>query len=260
MKPVELLDRRIVSREEWLEARRAHLAREKEFTRMRDEMSRERRELPWTRVEKEYAFEGPAGREALGDLFEGRSQLLVYHFMLGPGWAEGCPSCSFLADHFDGMTVHLKARDVTFVVVSRAPFAQVQAFQRRMGWKFKWVSAAGSDFNFDYGVSFTPEQMASGKLRYNYTEQSFPSEEAPGASVFYRSLDGDVFHTYSTYSRGLDMLVGTYQFLDIVPKGRDEEGLPSTMAWVRHHDRYPTLASAAKAMAKGTCCSGKDCT
>ena len=266
MKTIEMPVGGIVSQAEWVKARAEFLAKEKEFTRLRDDLARQRRELPWARVEQEYEFEGPDGPESLADLFEGRSQLVVYHFMLGPGWEEGCPGCSFVSDHFDGAIAHLNARDVTLVVVSRAPLSQIRAFQQRMGWKFKWVSSAESEFNFDYGVSFTKEQVASKKVPYNYGVREFPKEEAPGMSVFYRSLDGDIFHTYSTYGRGLDPFVGAYQFLDIVPKGRDEDGLPSPMAWLKHHDRYPSstvssaIASAAKAMAKGTCCSGgKDC-
>ncbi|HME12372.1 MAG TPA: thioredoxin family protein [Candidatus Acidoferrum sp.] len=229
---------KVVSSSEWLAARKAFLAKEKEFTRLRDELSRERRELPWEKVEKSYTFEGPNGKETLADLFDGRSQLVVYHFMLGPGWSEGCKSCSYLADHFDGMTVHLANRDVTFVVVSRAPLAEIEAFKQRMGWRFKWVSSSGSDFNFDYHVSFSKDELASGKVDYNYNQQSFGSEEAPGVSAFYKDAAGSVFHTYSGYARGLDILVGTYNFLDIAPKGRDEEGLAFSMAWVRHHDRY----------------------
>jgi len=175
--------------------------------------------------------------------------LIVYHFMLGAGWAEGCPSCSFLGDHFDGMTVHLANRDVTFVVVSRAPFAEIQAFQKRMGWKFKWVSSFGTDFNFDYHVSFTKEQMAAGQVEYNYDKREFPSEEAPGASVFAKDDSGQVFHTYSTYGRGLDIMLGAYNFLDMTPKGRDEDGLDFTMSWVRHHDRY------SQAYEEASCCS-----
>lgn len=231
-------DHKVVSRREWVEARKAHLAAEKELTRMRDDVSRRRRELPWVRVDKEYVFETPAGRQTLANLFEGRSQLIVYHFMFGPDWAEGCPSCSYLADHFDGAVPHLNARDVTFVAASRAPLAEFEPFRRRMGWKFKWVSSAGSDFNFDYHVSFRPEELASDRAYYNYATGPAGVEELPGASVFYRDRSGGVFHTYSSYARGLDLLVGAYNFLDLTPKGRDEEGLAFAMAWVRHHDRY----------------------
>jgi predicted dithiol-disulfide oxidoreductase (DUF899 family) len=230
-------DRKVVSNAEWLEARKEFLVKEKEFTRLRDEVSRQRRELPWEAVEKPYVFEGPKGKETLADLFAGRSQLMMYHFMFGPGWKEGCASCSFLSDHFDGMSVHLAHRDITLVVVSRAPLAEIEAFKKRMGWKFKWVSSFGSDFNYDYRVSFTKDQLATGQVDYNYGMTEFPSEEAPGASVFYKDESG-VFHTYSAYARGLDILVGAYNFLDLAPKGRDEDGLAFSMGWVRHHDKY----------------------
>ena len=229
---------KIASRDEWLAARRELLAKEKHLTHLRDELAAQRRTLPWVPVEKAYAFDGASGRLTLSDLFEGRSQLVVYHFMLGPGWKEGCPSCSLLADHFDGAVVHLAQRDVAFVVVSRAPLPQIEKFERRMGWNFKWVSSFGTDFNFDYHVSATPEEKASGKAMYNYELTEFPSEERPGASVFYKNEAGEIFHTYSSYGRGLDILIGTYNFLDIAPKGRDEEALEWSMAWVRHHDRY----------------------
>jgi predicted dithiol-disulfide oxidoreductase (DUF899 family) len=228
----------IVSQEKWLAARKAHLAREKEFTRLRDELSAERRALPWMRVEKRYGFEGPDGRQTLAELFDGRSQLIVYHFMLGPGWEQGCPSCSFVADHIDGALIHLAHRDVTLLAVSRAPLSEIEVFRKRMGWRFRWLSSFGSDFNADYHVSFTADELATGEVYYNYGMTSFPSEEGPGASVFYKDPEGAVFHTYSAYARGLDMLVGTYNYLDLVPKGRDEAALPWTMAWVRHHDRY----------------------
>jgi predicted dithiol-disulfide oxidoreductase (DUF899 family) len=230
--------RKVVSPAEWLAARKELLAKEKEFTRLRDELSRERRELPWEKVEKTYVFEGPNGKETLADLFGKRSQLIVYHFMLGPGWKEGCPSCSYLADHYDGATIHLAHRDVSLVVISRATYPEIDAFKKRMGWRFKWVSSFGTDFNYDYHVSFTKEEKAKGKVMYNYALGEFPSEEGPGLSVFYKDKDGSIFHTYSTYARGLDILVGTYNFLDMAPKGRDEEGLAHSMAWVRHHDRY----------------------
>jgi predicted dithiol-disulfide oxidoreductase (DUF899 family) len=228
----------VVSHADWLAARKELLAKEKEFTRLRDELSRQRRQLPWEKVEKPYVFEGSNGQETFADLFDSRSQLVIYHFMFGPGWSEGCPSCSYLADHFDGAAIHLANRDVTLAVVSRAPLAQIEAFKERMGWRFKWVSSFGSDFNYDYHVSFTPEERASGKVDYNYTQMEFPSEEGPGMSVFAKDASGDIFHTYSSYARGLDILVGTYNFLDHVPKGRDEEGLRHSMAWVRHHDKY----------------------
>jgi predicted dithiol-disulfide oxidoreductase (DUF899 family) len=192
---------KIVSREEWLAARKAHLANEKRFTKARDELSRQRRELPWVRVDKPYVFDGPDGKETLADLFGGRSQLIVYHFMFGPGWEQGCPSCSFLADHFDGAALHLAQRDVTLVVVSRAPLSQIEAFKKRMGWRFKWVSSHGNDFNRDFHVSFTPDELARGEVYYNYAMGKFPSEEAPGASVFYKNDAGDIFHTYSACAR-----------------------------------------------------------
>jgi predicted dithiol-disulfide oxidoreductase (DUF899 family) len=230
-------DINVVSESEWLVARRDLLRREKELTRLRDQVSEHRRELPWVRVEKEYVFAGPDGKETLADLFDGRSQLIVYHFMLGPGWEEGCKSCSYLADHFDGANIHLPLRDVTFIAVSRAPLPEVQAYQKRMGWRFKWVSSNENDFNFDYHVSFTPEEEKKNEVYYNYQKREFMSDELPGLSVFYRDEEGAVYHTYSTYARGLDGLVGTYQFLDLVPKGRDENP-ESTMDWVRRHDEY----------------------
>lgn len=227
----------VVAHEEWLAARRRLLAREKELTRQRDALARERQALPWERMEKRYELESAKGRESLADLFNDKRQLLVYHFMLGPGWEQGCPSCSFLADHFDGMLPHLAARDVSLVAVSRAPLAEIRAFKERMGWRFKWVSSHGSDFNYDFGVSFTAEERTNGKPRYNFGELE-PGEEMPGMSAFYKDADGAVFHTYSAYARGLDALVGTYHWLDLAPKGRDEAGLRWPMAWVRHHDRY----------------------
>ncbi|HTP93634.1 MAG TPA: thioredoxin family protein, partial [Xanthobacteraceae bacterium] len=209
---------KIVSQDEWLAARKAHLAEEKTFTRARDALSKKRRELPWVKVDKAYIFDTPSGKRTLADLFGGKSQLIVYHFMLGPDWEAGCPSCSLLADHFDGTVIHLAQRDVAFVVVSRAPLPQIEKFKTRMGWRFPWVSSFGNDFNFDYHVSATPEEKASGKANYNYEMTEFPSDERPGASVFYRNEAGDIFHTYSSYGRGLDMLIGTYHLLDIAPK------------------------------------------
>ncbi len=239
---------KIVSHDEWIAARKAYLADEKAFTRARDALARKRRELPWEKVEKNYVFDTPQGKHSLADLFGGKSQLIIYHFMLGPGWEAGCPSCSYLADHFDGAVIHLAQRDVSFVVVSRAPLAEIETFKRRMGWRFKWVSSHGSDFNSDYQVSFTPEEKKGGKVFYNYEYiESFPSEERPGASVFYKNAAGEVFHTYSTYGRGLDILIGTYHFLDLAPKGRDEDGLAWSMAWVRHHDRYQGAVVDVKA-------------
>jgi predicted dithiol-disulfide oxidoreductase (DUF899 family) len=252
----------VVSHAEWLAARSEFLTKEKEFTRLRDELSRQRRTLPWEKVEKLYEFDSTSGKITLADLFDGRSQLIVYHFMLGPGWQHGCPSCSYLADHFDGPTIHLANRDTTLAVVSRAPLAEIEAFKKRMGWKFQWVSSFGSDFNFDYNVSFTPEERTRGKVSYNYALGEFPSDEAPGASVFSKDAAGEVFHTYSTYARGLDILVGTYNLLDLVPKGRDEDGLAFTMSWVRHHDCYaegyfvdPTQQYEQPKSSAGSCCS-----
>ena len=229
---------KVVSPAEWLAARKELLKKEKEFSRLRDQLSKQRRELPWEKVEKVYVFDGPKGKETLADLFAGRNQLIMYHFMLGPGWAEGCPSCSFISDHIDGSMVHLAARDVRLAVVSRAPLAEIEAFKKRMGWRFHWVSSRGSDFNYDYQVSMKKDELGKGEVYYNYGMQQFPSEERPGTSVFYRDAAGNIFHTYSSYARGLDILIGAYNWLDITPRGRDEEGLKHTMAWVRHHDKY----------------------
>lgn len=228
----------IVSHAEWLAARQKHLKREKELTRLRDELLAERRELPWERVEKRYVFDAPEGKKTLADLFAGRSQLIVYHFMLGPGWEEGCKSCSFVADHVEGARIHFEQHDVSYAAVSRAPLAEIEKFKRRMGWRFVWVSAANNEFNFDYHVSFRPEEIASGRRYYNYEKREMPKdvpEELPGASVFFKDEKGDIFHTYSAYARGLDILLGTHNYLDLTPRGRNEgEG----MDWVRHHDRY----------------------
>jgi predicted dithiol-disulfide oxidoreductase (DUF899 family) len=225
------------SGEEHRTARLALLAREKELNRLRDELSAQRRQLPWVRLEKNYEFDGPDGRLSMLDLFGDRSQLLVYHFMLGPGWVEGCPSCSFWADSFDGTQVHLAHRDAALVAVSRAPFAEIEAYRQRMGWSFRWVSSAPGDFNFDFGVSSTPEHPAAGG-EYNFRHVDEPMEESPGLSVFARDEAGQIFHTYSTYSRGLDPFNSAYQLLDLAPKGRDEKDLPFTMAWLRRHDSY----------------------
>lgn len=234
---------KIVSEQEWLAARKELLAKEKELTRARDQLSAERRALPWVKVEKTYLFDTPDGRRSLAELFNGKSQLLVYHFMLGPGWKEGCPSCSFLADHFDGMLPHLAARDVTFTAISRAPLAEIEAYKRRMDWHFPWASSFASDFNFDYHVSFPTDQTGS-EVDYNYEMQDLDSDEMPGVSAFYKDANGGIFHTYSAYARGLDSLVGTYNFLDVAPKGRDEDNLPWTMAWVRRHDEYDDAAKS----------------
>jgi predicted dithiol-disulfide oxidoreductase (DUF899 family) len=229
---------KVVSREEWLTARQQHLAKEKEFTRLRDQLSQERRDLPWVRVDKPYMFDGPNGKESLSEVFAGRSQLLVYHFMFGPEWSEGCKSCSFWADNFNSIIVHLNQRDATMVAISRAPLEKLLAFQKRMRWTFKWLSSFGNDFNRDYHVSFTPEELEKGEMYYNYRVGKFGRDEAPGLSVFHRDASGTIFHTYSCYGRGLDMLNGAYHHLDVLPKGRDEAGLTYPQEWVNHHDKY----------------------
>jgi len=229
---------KVVSREDWIIARKEHLAKEKEFTRLRDQLSQQRRELPWVKVDKAYVFDGPNGKETFSDLFAGRSQLLVYHFMFGPEWSEGCKSCSFWADNFNNAIVHLNQRDVTMIAISKAPLEKLLTFQKRMGWTFKWVSSFGNDFNRDYHVSFTPEELEKGEMYYNYTIGKFGRDEAPGLSVFYKDTTGTVFHTYSCYGRGLDMLNGAYHYLDMLPKGRDETSLSYPQEWVKHHDKY----------------------
>jgi predicted dithiol-disulfide oxidoreductase (DUF899 family) len=237
MTKTEPIKRKLVSPKEWLGARKKLLVQEKEFTRLRDQLSRQRRELPWVKVEKEYVFEGPNGKETLGDLFEGRSQLVIYHFMYAPEWEEGCPSCSFWADSFNGIIVHLNHRDVTFAGISRAPLKKLNAFKKRMGWTFKWVSSGNSDFNYDYHVSFQAE-VPKEKLEYNYSQLSFDSSDLPGVSVFCKDEKGNIFHTYSAYSRGIDVLNTAYNYLDLVPKGRDEDEFEFSMEWLRYHDRY----------------------
>ncbi len=234
----------VVSREEWLAARKEHLAKEKEFTRLRDELNRDRRSLPWVKVTKDYRFTGPGGEESLADLFEGRSQLIVYHFMFDPEWEEGCKSCSFVSDHFDHAVDHINQRDVTLVAVSRAPQAKLQAFKQRLGWNFEWLSSQDSDFNFDFHVSFSPAEKEKGEIYYNFGKGRYFSSEAPGISVFFKDDNGDIYHTYSSYARGLDMFIGAYHLLDIVPKGRDEDDLPYTMAWVKLRDLYEEDAAA----------------
>jgi predicted dithiol-disulfide oxidoreductase (DUF899 family) len=229
---------KIVSQQEWIEARKALLAREKEFTRARDRLSEERRALPWLKVEKPYLFDSAEGSKTLADLFRGRPQLVVQHFMFAPEWNEGCKSCSFWADGYERMIPHLAARDTTFVAISRAPLAKLEAFKKRMGWTFDWVSSAASDFNFDYAVSFTPDQVKSGAKVYNFGTAGFGTGEAPGVSVFYRDQPGDIFHTYSCFARGLDMMNAAYHYLDLTPLGRHEEGLPYPMDWVRLRDQY----------------------
>jgi predicted dithiol-disulfide oxidoreductase (DUF899 family) len=237
MTKVDLDNHKIVSQNEWLEARKRLLAREKEFTRLRDELSQQRRALPWVKVEKNYLFDGPGGQETLADLFDGRSQLVVYHFMFAPDWEEGCPSCSFWADNFNGIGVHLNHRDVTMVAISRAPLEKLETFKRRMGWSFKWLSSGSNDFNYDYHVSF-PAEAPQKELEYNYGKREIDTPDLPGVSVFYKDEEGRVFHTYSSYARGIDILNTAYNYLDLVPKGRDESELEFTQAWVHYHDRY----------------------
>lgn len=223
-------------------ARTDFLKKEKELTRMGDELARQRRELPWTPVEKHYTFTGTEGKASLADLFGGHSQLATYHFMFGPDWTEGCPGCSYLMDHMDGAIEHLAARDVAFVLVSRGPVEKLEAFKKRMGWRFRWVSSAGSDFNRDFNVSFEKEELAKGTKEYNFGTIVPHGEENPGLSFFYKDAGGGLYHTYSTYGRGLETMVGTYSLLDLAPLGRSEGGLPSPMSWVRHHDKYePTV-------------------
>ena len=240
----------VVSHEQWTRARLELLAAEKDFTRQRDALTRRRMAMPWERIEKNYVFDTTDGKRALAELFEGRRQLMVQHFMLGPGWEEGCKSCSYMADHTDGMNPHLRQRDVTFLAISRAPLGEIERFRQRMGWKFKWVSSNGNDFNYDFGVSFKPDEVAKGKVHYNYSDTwPYPHAELPGVSVFCKDDAGNVFHTYSTYGRGVEVMMGTYNMLDLTPKGRDEDQLQSTMQWVRHHDRYEA------APADASCCA-----
>jgi predicted dithiol-disulfide oxidoreductase (DUF899 family) len=227
---------KIVSQDEWLGASKALLAREKAFSKERDALSAARRDLPMVKVTKPYSFEATSGRQTLGEAFQGRRQLIVYHFMFDPSWEEGCKSCSLLADHFDGMLPHLAARDTMFVAIARAPLPKLVAFQKRMGWTFPWLSSAETDFNYDYGVSFRADDT-SAKAAYNFGTTEHRGSEAPGLSTFLREGD-DVFHTYSTYARGLDALIGAYNYLDLTPLGRQEADLPYGMAWVKHHDKY----------------------
>ena len=246
-----LAHHRVVSGERWLAERKALLAREKELMRLHDQIARERRALPWERVDKNYVFDTPQGPRSLADLFEGRRQLLVQHFMLGPGWEQGCPSCSYMADHTDGMNVHLAQRDITMLAISRAPLAEIERFHRRMGWRFAWASSFGNDFNHDHAVSFTPEEVANGEVHYNYGLTRFGGEEAPGISVFYKDDSGAIFHTYSTYGRGVEVMMGAYQMMDLTPQGRAEEDVAYKMNWVRHHDRYEPAPAA------GACCASR---
>jgi len=230
-------NRKVVTCKKWLVARKQLLVEEKKFSKLRDKINFQRRKLPWVKVEKEYVFGGPMGRVTFADLFGGKSQLLIYHFMFGPGWKDGCPHCSFWADHFDSVNFHIGQRDTTFAVVSRAPWKEINPFKKRMGWRFKWFSSFGTDFNFDFGVSFTPEQRKSGKTIYNYAPLARDTDEREGASAFYRDKNGDIYHTYSTYERGIDLMNTTYNFLDLTAKGRDENP-EASQAWVRYHDEY----------------------
>ena len=243
-----------VTPSEWLAARKELLAEEKRLTRQMDAVSATRRALPWVKIEKDYQFDSRRGRVSLAELFAGRSQLVIQHFMLGPGWGEGCPSCSYMADHTDGMTVHLAHRDTTFVAISRAPLAEIERFRQRMGWQFTWVSANGSDFNHDFHVSFTAQEQASDEAYYNYTMGPARGEEAPGISVFFKNDAGEVFHTYSTFGRGVEVMMGTYHLLDLTPEGRSERDVPYKMEWVRHHDRYAPAPAAQPKPAAAACC------
>jgi predicted dithiol-disulfide oxidoreductase (DUF899 family) len=252
MNPAATQKHEVVSKDQWLRAYGAFLAKEKELTQRSDELSRQRRALPWTRVEKEYIFAGPQGKASLADLFDGRSQLATYHFMFGPDWDEGCPGCSYVTDHLDGALEHLHARDVALVLVSRAPQEKLAPFKKRMGWRLAWFSSGGSDFNQDFGVTFTKAEVDGGVKAYNFGTAAPNGEENPGLSFFYKDPSGAILHTYSTFGRGLEAVLGTYAILDRAPKGRDEAGLPAPMAWVRHHDKYePTTQKA------GSCCHDK---
>ena len=246
----------VMSRAEWLAARKALLEREKELTRLGDQVARERRALPWVRMGKDILFDTTDGRRPLADLFDGRHQLVMQHFMLAPGWEQGCKSCSYMADHTDATLLHLAARDTAFVAVSRAPLDEIERFKKRMGWRFRWVSSHGTDFNRDFGVTFTAEERASGEAHYNFGGTP-PGEEMPGVSVFYKDDAGEVFHTYSTWGRGVEVMMHTYRLLDLTPKGRDEATLDFTMAWVRHHDRYEPAPAAPRAEKAAASCCGR---
>jgi predicted dithiol-disulfide oxidoreductase (DUF899 family) len=234
----EIKNHQVVSKKAWLAARKALLVQEKKFTRLYDQLKQQRRNLPWVRVDKEYVFDGPDGRASLADLFAGKSQLIVYHFMFGPGWWEGCPHCSFWADHFDGVGIHLGQRDTTLAVISRAPLKEIRPFKKRMGWRFNWFSSFKTDFNFDFHVSFTPKEIRSGKLFYNYKHVAMDMEEREGVSAFYRNRRGEIFHTCSAFTRGIDSFNNTYNFLDLTALGRHENP-DRTQDWVRYHDKYP---------------------
>jgi len=230
-------EHKVVSQKEWLTARKRLLAKEKKFSRSRDQLNQQRRELPWVKIEKEYVFDGPDGKETLAELFRDKSQLIIYHFMFGPDWKEGCPHCSFWADHYDSVNLHLGQRDTELAVISRAPWQEIKPFKQRMGWRFKWLSSNQNDFNFDFHVSFTPEEIKSGKLYYNYSSISMKIDEREGVSAFYKDKKGDIYHTYSSYARGIDLLNTTYNFLDLTAKGRDEHP-DNSQDWVRYHDTY----------------------
>ena len=230
-------EHKVVNEKQWLAARKRLLAKEKKFSKARDQLNRDRRTLPWVKVEKEYVFDSPEGKVTLGDLFDGKSQLIVYHFMFGPGWKDGCPHCAFWADHYDSINHHLGQRDTTLVVVSRAPLKEIQPFKKRMGWRFNWVSSNQNNFNYDFHVSFTPEQIRTGRLFYNYSNLKMEIDEREGVSAFYRESNGQVYHTYSSYARGIDLLNTTYNFLDITAKGRNENP-DQPQDWVRYHDEY----------------------
>jgi predicted dithiol-disulfide oxidoreductase (DUF899 family) len=237
-----MTEHEIVPREQWVTARRRLLAKEKEFLRLRDQLSSERRALPWERVDRNYVFQGPKGDETLAELFAGRNQLIVYHFMFAPEWEAGCKSCSFWADNFNGVVAHLNQRDVSLVAISRAPLAKLQAFATRLGWTFKWVSSGSNDFNYDLQVSFKPDQVAKGGATYNYAPYHGTMTDLPGFSVFLKDEAGSLFHTYSAYARGVEPVNAAYQLLDLVPKGRDEANLPHSMSWVKLHDQYNVTA------------------
>jgi len=233
---------KIVTKEKWLEDRKELLQKEKEFTHLRDELSMQRRSLPWVKVDQDYTFEGSNGKVKLADLFEDRSQLIIYHFMYGADWEEGCPSCSFWADNYNNIIIHLNNRDISFATVSIAPIEILENYRKRLDWNFQWYSSAESSFNFDFNVSFTPDELEKHEVNYNYTLTDFPSSEAAGISVFYKDNDNDndntIYNTYSCYSRGLDMLNVAYHYMDLVPKGRDEDGLAWSMEWLKRHDQY----------------------
>ena len=255
---------RVVTQEEWLQARKNFLKKEKELTKLYDSLRQERQKLPWVEVNKMYVFDGPNGKETLADLFDGRSQLIIQHFMFGPGWKEGCVGCSFGADHAEATLVHLQNHDVTYVAVSRAPINEIEAFKKRMGWSFKWVSAYNNDFNFDFHVSFRKEDIVDGKVYYNYSMQPYMSDEASGDSIFYMDERGKIFHTYSTFGRGGEIKLTTYMLLDLTPKGRNENERGNLSDWVRHHDRYDAggyVAASGRYVAdekNESCCHKED--